>query len=217
MGVTLNRTEEDIKVKELGRIDGPVRVISYTENTTPLVLGIPVSATTQYIYYYDMYANFAFSASFPMKPGYFRATIVDDFNHALGWTFYNSNNPDGHVIDGVMDETDAALDRSPWTWSVLTNGEVSFWSVWTAPKGCPVKASLYFKDDKNAKDDHENDPGELPGIGFDFNMGWDQLKEDLVELRLLHFYTKGYEKGMEREIRNVIDAPLQVSANPVVH
>jgi len=212
MGITLNRSEEDITVEEEGYIDGPVRVVVYSKNATPLFLGIPVSATKQYTYYYDSYADFAFSASFPIKPGYFRATIIDDFKDAKGWTFYNSNNPSGHIIDGKMDDSDKKLDRSPWTWSVLTRDDLSFWSVWIAPPGCPVKASLYFNDDENAKDKMEDDPGELPGIGFDFNIGWDKLKADTVELRLVHFYTKGYQKGMETDIRNIYDAPLSATS-----
>ena len=58
----------------------------------------------------------------------------------------------------------------------------------------------------------EDDKGELPGIGFDFKTGWDELKEDNLELRLVHFYTRGYQKGMETNIRNVFDAPLKVTA-----
>ena len=213
MGLTLKRSEEDITVEEEGYIDGPVRVIVHTKNNTPLVLGIPVSSTRQYIYYYDTYADFAFSASFPLKPSSFQATVVDDFIDAKGWTFYNSNNPFGHIIDGKMDAKDKSLDLSPWTWSVLTKDNLSFWSVWKAPKGCPVKASLYFKDDSDAWDKMENNKGELPGIGFDFNTGWNELQEDSVELRLIHFYTSGYEKGMEKNILNVQDAPLVVYSN----
>lgn len=212
MGVTLNRSEADIKVRELGYIDGPVRVIVYSENVTPLVMGIPASTTRQYTYYYDSYADFAFTASFPLRPSYFRATIVDDFKNAKGWTFYNSNNPAGHVIDGKMDDADKRLNLSPWTWGALSNGKVCFWSVWIAPPGCPVKASLYFNDDETAIDKMEDDRGELPGIGFDFNTGWDQLKEDKLELRLVHFYTKEYQKGMETQVRNVHAAPLKISS-----
>lgn len=212
MGLTINRSEEDIAVEELGYIDGAVRVITYSKNKTPLVLGIPVSATKQYTYYYDTYANFAFTASFPIKPGSFRATVIDDFKDAKGWTFYNSNNPSGHIIDGKMDDSDKKLDLSPWTWSVLSKDNFSFWSVWTAPPGCPVKASQYFNDDEATKDKMEDNKGELPGIGFDFKTGWDELKEDIIELRLIHFYTKGYRKGMETDITNVHSKPLNVSS-----
>ena len=212
MGITLHRSEEDIRVKELGYIDGPVRVVVYSENATPLVLSIGSISTRQYTYYYDSYANFAFAAAFPLRPSLFRAITVDDFKEAKGWTFYNSNNPNGHVIDGKMDAADKALDLSPWTWSALTNGEQCFWSVWTAPPGCPIKASLYFNDNAEAEDEIEDDKGELPGIGFDFNTGWDQFDEDSVELRLVHFYTRGYQKGMETNVRNVFDAPLTVAS-----
>lgn len=212
MGVRLHRSEEDIKVKALGYLDGPVRAIAYSENVTPLVLGIPASTTRQYTYYYNHFADFALAASFPLRPGFFRAIVIDDFKDARGWIFYNSNNPDGHVIDGKTDEADRQLDRSPWTWSALSSDRQCFWSVWRAPSGCPVKASLYFNDDAAAEDPREDDPGELPGIGFDFNTGWDRLETDSLELRLLHFYTPAYERGMETRVRNVIDYPLTVTA-----
>lgn len=208
MGLSINRTEADILVEEEGYIDGPVRVIVYTKNITPLFLGIPASATHQYTYYYDTYADFAFKAGFPIKPGYFRAMVIDDFKNATGWRFYNSNNREGHLIDGKMDDTDRKLDLSPWRWSVLSNGDFSFWSVWIAPPGCPVKASLYFKDDLGAEDPLEENQGEAPGIGFDFNTGWEAVKTSSVEIRLLHFYTKGYQKGMEETILNIHEKPL---------
>ncbi|MDA8139227.1 MAG: hypothetical protein M0036_11305 [Desulfobacteraceae bacterium] len=212
MGVTLHRNEEDIKVQALGYIDGPVRVIVFSKNVTSLMLGIGASTTTQYTYYYSSFANFAFAVAFPLRPSLFHATIIDDFKDAKGWGFYNSNNPDGHVIDGMMDATDAKLDLSPWKWSALSNGKQCFWSIWRAPAGCPVKASLYFNDNANAEDKMEDKKGELPGIGFDFNKGWDQLNADSVEFRLIHFYTQGYQKGMETDICNVYDVPLKVTA-----
>lgn len=215
LGITLHRSEEDIKVEEIGYIDGPIRVVVYNRTLTPLLLGIPASNTKQYSYFYDMHANFGFAAAFPLKPGYFRVTIIDDFKDAIGWTFYNSNNPEGHVIDGNTGPADNSLDRSPWKWSALTNGAQSFWSRWKAPEGSPVKASLYFNDDMNAEDDQENDPGERPGIGFDFIDGWDEFDEDRIELRLIHFFTKGYTPSMVPMIMRVYDAPLVVSEHDV--
>lgn len=209
MAVRINRSEEDIIVEEKGYIDGPVRVIIHTGNTTPLALGISASSTEQYLYYYDKYADFAFAVSFPIKPGSFRATIHDDFLDAGGWTFYNNNISSGQVIDGKMGDDDKALDRSPWTWSVLTKDDLSLWALLLSPPGCPVKASLYYNDDKEAEDEMEDHEGEVPGVGYDFNIGWKKLKEKLVEFRIVHFFTRGFQKGMEADIQNVYERPLK--------
>ncbi len=216
MGVTLQRSEEDIKVKELGHLDGPIRVVVYSQTTTPLVLGIPASSTRQYTYYYRSFANFGFAAYFPLQPDKFRVTIIDDFRNSIGWTFYNSNNPDGVVIDGQMGPADKNLDLSPWDWSVLTNNQVSFWSRWRAVnEDCPVKASQYFNDDKHARDKQENHPGERPGIGFDFKNGWKEFDDDRIAFRLIHFFTRGYTPAMISEITRVHDAPLEISEEDV--
>ncbi|MDY6822525.1 MAG: hypothetical protein SWH68_01810 [Thermodesulfobacteriota bacterium] len=215
MGITLHRNEEDIKVKEIGYIDGPVRVVVYNQTTTPLFLGIPASSTKQYTYYYPMNADFGFAVSFPLKPGMFRVEIIDDFKDAIGWTFYNSNNPEGLMIDGETGPADKNLDRSPWDWSVLSDGTHSFWSRWKTPEDCTVAAAQYFNDDMTAEDELEDTPGESPGIGFDFKDGWKELEEDRVEFRLIHFFTRGYTPAMVQEITQVHDAPLEVSENDV--
>lgn len=214
MGITLNYTEDNIKVKEYGYIDGPVRVIVHTKNITPLILGIPASSTEQDTIYYYTYADFPFAAKFPIKPSAFHVTIIDDFRNAIGWKFYSSTNLAGHVIDGKMDDSDKSLNLSPWKWSVLTNDKFGFWSRCIMPAESPVKAHLYYNDNATAVDSHENVKGELPGIGYDFKEGWSNLKTKSTKFNLVHFYTKSYSRGMEKEILNVHDNPLKTSIKP---
>lgn len=213
---TMKRTEEDIKVKEIGYIDGPVRVIIHTANTTPLILGIPASKTRQNTLYYYAHTDFPFVVHFPVTPSQFNTVIIDDFINCRGWTFYSSTNPGGHILDGVMDESDKQLDLSPWDWSVITNGKLSFWSRCIYPPKCPVKAYLYFKDDMDIRDKLEDITGELPGLGYDFKEGWDKVTDTPIEFRLIHFYTKAYIPGNEKEIINVHDHPLKISVKKII-
>ncbi|MDY6933752.1 MAG: hypothetical protein SVZ03_05945 [Spirochaetota bacterium] len=208
---TLHRSEEDIKVKEIGYIDGPVRVIVHSENKTPLVFGISASKTKQNTLYYYSYASFPFVVDLPILPSKFHVHIYDDFADCMGCTFYSSTNPKGHIIDGVMDDSDKKLDLSPFQWFVLSNEELAFWSRCIYPSNSPVKAFLYFKDDKNVKDSMEEVTGELPGIGFDFRSGWDKVKEFPIEFRLVHFFTKTYNPGDEKKIVNIHDHPLRIT------
>lgn len=214
MGITLNYTEENIKVKEYGYIDGPVRVIVHTKNITPLILGIPASSTEQDTIYYYTYAEFPFAAKFPIKPSVFRATVIDDFRNCMGWKFYSSTNLAGQVIDGKMDDSDKSLNLAPWKWSVISNDKFAFWSRCISPAGSPVKVYLYYNDNANAVDKHEYVKGELPGIGSDFKEGWTNLKTNSIKFNLVHFFTKSYIPGMEKEITNVHDNPLKASIKP---
>ena len=214
MGITLNYTEEDIKVKEYGYIDGPIRVIVHTKNITPLIFGIPASSTEQDTIYYYTYAEFPFSAKFPIKPSAFHATVIDDFRNCMGWKFYSSTNLAGQVIDGRMDDSDKSLNLAPWKWSVITNDKLAFWSRCISPAGSPVKVYLYYNDNANAVDKHEYVKGELPGIGSDFKEGWSNLKTNSIKFNLSHFFTKSYSRGMEKEILNVHDNPLKTSIKP---
>jgi len=214
LGVTLHRTENDIKVKEYGYIDGPVRVIVHTKNITPLVLGIPGSSTEQDTIYYYTHAEFPFAAKFPLMPSAFHVTIIDDLSNCMGWKFYSSTNLAGHVIDGKMDDSDKALNLSPWKWSVITNDKFAFWSRCISPPGSPVKVNLYYNDNATAVDKLEDVKGELPGIGYDFKEGWLDLKTNFIKFNLLHFYTKSYSRGMEKEILNVHDHRLKTSVKP---
>ncbi len=212
--LTINRMEEEISAKELGYIDGSIRVILRTKNTTPLFLGIPASSTVQDTFFYLNYADFPFAVNFPpIKPNEFNVKIIDDFIDYKGWTFYNSNNLKGNVIDGMMDKADKELDLSPYSWSVISNGINSFWSRTLKPTGCPVVIKQYFNDNMTAKDPNEDVLGELPGIGSEFTHGWKDLKGSFVEFRLVHFFTRGYIPGQEKEIVSVHDNLLKVSAS----
>ncbi len=209
--INIKRSEENVKVKALGYIDGPVRVIIQTKRTMPLVLGIPGTKTKDKDFFYYANANFSFKVDFPIKPSKINIKIVDDFIKCKGWTFYSSNNPNGHVIDGIMDQSDKNLDLSPYKWGVLSSDKVAFWSRSFTPPGCPVKVHQYFNDDLTAKDKMEDSPGEVPGIGFEFKEGWEDANDLPIEFRLVHFFTEAYKPGAEQDIVNVHDNPLKVS------
>ncbi len=214
--ISLNRTEKNIGVKEVGYVDGPVRVLVRQVITMKLPLGIPASRTTGDSFYYYGYANFPFAVYLPFKPTEFRAKVYDDFKDLTGWRFYSSTNPVGHGINGTRDEEEGAIDRSPWTWSCVTNGKLSFWSKLLTPPESPVRAFLYFNDDRSALDPAEEIPGEVPGIGWDFKEGWSEVEEYPLEHRLVHFFTRGYSPGDEKAIMAVHDQPLQVRAGPAL-
>lgn len=216
-GIKIKRTEEDIKVLQLGYIDGPVRAVVRTKNVTPLVFGIPASTTIHDTYYYDTYADYPFAVSMPIKPPGLSVSIIADFVNKEGWTFYNSHQEKGIVIDGKMDAWDQKMNQAKYRaedpmWGVLTKDDLSFWYLFIAPPLCPVEMELYYNDDKNFIDESEDVKGEYPAIGINIKKGWKKMKENSVEFRIVHFYTRGYRKGMERYICDVYGHPLNASS-----
>jgi len=206
--VGLHRTEEDILVSEIGYIDGPVRVIVRARNTINLFLGIPAMKTVGNALYYYSYADFPLIIDTPVRPTEFRVQVYDEFMNLAGWTMYSSTNPKGHPIDGVMDDRDKDVDLSPWKWSAISNGRLTFWSLALYPPACPVNASLYYNDDIAARKLPEGVPGEVPGLGWDVSEGWDKVERFPFEMRLLHFFTEGYAPGDEKAVVNIHDYPL---------
>ncbi len=213
--VTFHKTEEDIKVTENGYIDGPVRVIVNSTNKIPLIFGLPASITHQNTFYYFGHADFPLVVDVPIIPDPFFISIIDDFSHCNGWTFYSSTNPEGHVIDGMMNDADNKLNLSPFTWSVLSNEKFAFWVKCLYPPNSPVKADLYFNDDIKKNDRLEEIPGENPGAGLYFKEGWKKVKDYPVEFRILHFFTQKYSPGDEKNIMNIHDQPLKTMVNSI--
>ena len=209
------KNEEDVAVKEIGYVDGPVRVILRTAQSLKLLFGIPGPSTTGDTYFYPAYGDFPFIVDFPVKPREFRAVVYDDFSNAIGWTFFSGNNPAGHTIDGISDEGDKQVDRGRLRWSVVSGKRNAFWSVIIFPPDCPVYANLYFRDDRTVHDLPEDVKGLLPGVGWDLSEGWDQVKKYPVVIRFLHFFTTAYRPGDERSVLAVHDHPLETGVGPL--
>ena len=132
-----------------------------------------------------------------------------------GCTFYSSTNPEGHVINGAMDDSDQKVSLSPFAWSVLSNDKLAFWSRCLAPPGCPVKPELYFMDDQFKSDPLEDVKGETPGVGLFFKGDWKAVDDYPLEFRIIHFFTGKYSPGDEKDIVNIHDHPLEISATAI--
>jgi hypothetical protein len=210
-----DKSEEDIAVKEIGSIDGPVRAIVRESDTMSLFLRIPATKTVGDTLFYYSFADFPFIVDQVVRPTAFRVKMYDDFINLAGWTFYSSTNPKGHLIDGVMDDKDKGVDLSPWKWLVISNDRLAFWSTALYPPGCPVHANLYYNDDSTARNLPESVPGEVPGLGWDFSEGWDKVTRFPLELRLVHFFTKAYTPGDENAVVNIHDHPLETEVKQI--
>jgi len=213
--ITLNITEEKVKVTENGYIDGAVRVIINSTSTFPLVLGLPASRTNSNTIYYYGFADFPLIVDLPLLPDIFEVKVIDDMADCKGCTFYSSTNPRGHIIDGLMDESDQALNLSPFDWSVLSNDHSAFWSRLLAPPGCPVKPALYFADDQDKIDPLEDIRGETPGVGLVLKGPWEAVEDYPLLFHIIHFFTRKYSPGDEKDIVNIHDHPLETAVTPI--
>ena len=213
--ITLHVTEEKIKVTENGYIDGAVRVIINSTSTFPLVLGLSASRTKSNTIYYYGFADFPLIVDLPLLPDIFQAKVIDDMADCKGCIFYSSTNPQGHIIDGRMDESDQALNLSPFDWSVLSNDHSAFWSRLLAPPGCPVKPALYFADDQDKSDPLEDIRGETPGVGLILDGPWEAVEDYPLLFHIIHFFTRKYSPGDEKDIVNIHDHPLETAVIPI--
>ncbi len=208
--ITLNRNEEDVKVKELGYIDGPVRVITRDKYKINLILGIPASTWETERYYYYCFADFPVVMSLPMRPTKLHVKIYDDFIDSRGWKLFSDTNPAGHTVDGETTGENDGLDLSPWKWSVLSNDRFSFWSLAIYPPGVPDNTLLYYIDDPERVDPNEDVNGELPGLGNNFLHNWDEVESYPQTIILRHFLMEAYRPGDEKAVVNIQDHPLTV-------
>jgi hypothetical protein len=201
--ITIKMTEKDIVVKEKGYIDGPVRVIVHTVNKVPLFMGIPASITEQDTIYYYAFAEFPFVVDMPIRPSYINVKVINAFTGCKGWTFYSPISNAGHIIDGIPDKAEEDIEITPSMWAALSNDRSAIWARCISSPRCPIKVYRYHRDDIAA--------GELPGSGLDFREGWDKVKKFPVEFNLVHFFTKAYSPGDEKNIVNVHNHPLKIA------
>ena len=204
------------RIKLLGWIDGPVRVLYLADGY--LKLGIIKFSGTGYslITYYrnsliwPMYIEIPFSlASFlkdlPIK-GY-----MDYNENVVGHWVYSDNNPPKIFLDGKMSEDEKKLDyKNECNWIAgygklgATINRLIFPKEWSM-----VKKRFYLKEDLTTKAPPEDDPGEI-AIGYEFDNFAKVLALKSTYYQYYYFLTS-LEPGGEKPILDIIDHPLKVS------
>ncbi len=213
--------EEELKSIPVGYRSGPVRVIRRVANKLETGLGL---ASSEYLLDTVYYENAVILPAFvevPFEPGFFMKDIsirisVDFTKHMQGWKFSSSRNPNPVMIDGVMSSEEQTLDRGDTDWVVLSKGSQALFSrsLLLDPRLKNVVRGLYYVDDATAADPPESEPGQTPGVGFEFTHFEGATAGSYKTLGEVYI-VNGYERGMEKEFFDLRSKPLTVTAKPV--
>jgi hypothetical protein len=210
---TFKRDEDDIRFRLSAYKDGPVRVIIRGKPELELIFGIKLpSEEVDSIYYLNhfYYTNIIHS---PIKLSRYcsQASVLGalDFNeNALGMKFYNSNNRQGVVLDGVMSEAEKNLDRSHQEWSVLTGKQGSFMTViQRGPTLSQLKGELFYIDTTNLLPDGSKQLFIRIGHLFDLL----SVNNGSHQYRVYFYFLPSYHPGDELTYLNIMYHPLNFS------
>ncbi len=181
----------------LGGIDalrfGPVRGAGRFWMRGVLPLGIKSPRAYMDVYLYDTMVlvpgTFEISggkkyvlSSLEIMVGY------DLSEEARGMKFYNSNNPEGFVIDGWMSDKEKNMDDSLDEWRVVVGpqGSMITSSVWDDSYKEQADITVHLTDDEEAVMPPEDTPG---SIGFHYNISRvKKLREGTYHTLLCWFY-----------------------------
>lgn len=216
--VSIDRTEEDFANKVLGIIVGPVRIIRQTETRLVLIFSLKSPAAIVNGSFYPSKFEFPSMLSLP-----FRMDLVAsdaflrqgwDLNkNAIGMKFYSNLCPGGVTFDGKMspEETRLAQGKGTLLWSMCSGPQGTFIFRGAWDMSSPIKALLYYEDDRTRLEPPENEPGV---------MGFAYMIEDLLKMggeeypfNIENYVVPNYDGDIERALR-VFDHPLEFKINP---
>ncbi len=213
--VSIDRTENDFAHTVLGVIAGPVRVLRQTETRLVLVGSLKSPAAIVNGSFYPACFQFPSVLELP-----FRMDLVAtdafmrqgwDLNqNALGLKITTNLNAKPVTYDGKMTNEEKELARSNETllWALGTGpqGTFLFKGVWDQGKN-PIKALIYYEDDKSRLEPPEEDPGVM-GIAYRL--------EDLLSMggeaypfNVVNYIVPNYD-GAVKSALQVFDHPLEI-------
>jgi len=175
--------------------------------------------------------NTPFDIHVPFNPGRlltdYSMKIGTDFSMAgheigqdNGYRFYNSNNPNGVNVNGVMEEEEKAWNAEKDTWRLITGpaGTIGFRSLWDSKYAQQADIRVLYVDDVHATDPPEFDAGQ---VGMHYSLSRvKSLKAGDYKLLLEwygppHFWNPDPAKtdwGLLRQYLNVLDHPVWIRA-----
>jgi hypothetical protein len=224
--VKLNLDENSMTFYELAYTDGPVRLVRQIQLIMTLPMGIKAPGFAVDLLWYDTIVDVPMVVNFPINPGlvltYIQITQGEDQSPgAMGMRVYNSNNPEGVVVDGRMSPME-----QKWA------NEKDFWRLLTGPQGSNLRRSFWdphweeqmvmlevnYVDDLRRKDPPEEVEGYLgcilqtnkvksihPGKYSSY------LEWYWPPSFLFHGPDRTYRPGDEKQYLNMADHPLRLT------
>jgi len=201
---------------------GPVRTIARQWLALTLPLGLKSPKFYGDAYCYDTLGFTGFQTDVPFNPKYVAANFTMMFGHdlhdphAYGMNWYNSNNTEGFLIDGVTSPMEEQYDSSADTWRCVVgpNGWTVYRSMWDEFYRSQAEIKVRYSDDKEREQPPEYYPGDLGYVYSESIVK--KLKPRKYEFQVdvfvpYHFYDPaGLRMDLIEEVANIRDKPIQV-------
>ncbi len=212
---TVRFDEENVRVQVLAYKDGPVRVLRFVACRVILPFGIEGPSLRMDTAFYPKMAQIPLTLTVPHSPGFIGThsdlILGTDLSPAAsGMSFYNSENPDGFLIDGWMSEAEKAQRHKPDRWRLWTGKFGTFMerTFWDAAYLHTVKIDYEYVDDTSDIRPPEDHNGQMGA--FYERCRVDDLEPGTYHALLEWYFPPwtAYQPGDEAPALAVRDRPL---------
>jgi len=224
--LNLGLDESGVVYYEEAYKDGAIRHISLFQVKQRFALGIEAPGTRSTLIFYDTFAYLPLTIRIPFNPGYLlhsiQMSLTEDHSpSAYGMLAYNSNNPDGTLIDGVMSPQEKHWNTERDTWRIATGpqGTQMDRGYWDPEYLKQVHAiSCVYVDDVSQENPPEDYPGQIGSIWQTNeirNISRGEYFSHLQWCWIPRFFFSGegsmYRPGDEKPYLDIMDNLIQVS------
>ena len=227
MGMTFDWDESQIFSNVSAYKDGPVRVVRRVRSGIRLNRILKTPSIGSETIYYENAIIIPFRLRIPINTGWVKKVFGlevkvragVDLQNLHGWQLLPDVDPRWLNIDGKMDEIEESVKGEGSTWWVLSGEPGAFFVrliLDRKPDGShqesPVETNFFYIDDDTADHPPEFVPGQSP------NPGWWITRLEEIPKGTFYFYITGYiindyQLGMEGNLLNIIDKPVEVIMN----
>ncbi len=223
LGITISlKFGELFKCKDMGYIDGPIRVLLDVEGYMEFFGFLKIKGmTTIKIAWYPNHLMCRIQMDIPLiNTGTYQLEDLHGYldlnSNMYGATIFSPNNPYNKevILDGQMSEAEKKLDVDStidWIVTIGPKGALFARMFWI-PRPDDLVQSLYYKDDAQFKEPPETHPG-VSSVGYTMNNFIEKTKEKRLPPAVeIYFYAK---KSLNPDevygVLNIIDHPVMVT------
>ncbi len=222
-GLSFRFDEESFDIALAGYKDGPVRVIDRVKHRIN-ILGYKVNISEATTIYGPNCTIKPFRIDIPVNTKLFfsKATMKAyfDLNHEMKgmFTFFSDKNRQPFLVDGKMSTVEKQFTRDTPLWMSCSDTQGLGSGILLAVKFGPgfldqMQAKLYYRDDQEYVDPPEEEIGQSPGIGLEFDVT--HIKKGTYNYAIYIFSLEKYRRGGEDVYLNVLEHPLQVKVKHI--
>lgn len=215
--------DEDDFIGEVSKFKlGPVRSVARQWACITMPLGLKSPRLYGDVYVYDTLILIVFETKITMNPKYlltdYRMIIGYDLNPAKGYgmQWYNSNNPDGFLVDGITSPQEASMvdELDQWRCIVGPTGWMLHRSMWDDFYRSQADIRIRYRDDVQHRDPPDYYPGDLGYYYVESKVSSLKPRKYTFQLEWYWPYDFYNEETLRadviKQIMNIRDHPLQV-------